>query len=140
MGKATRLTMAQIIEEVRTRPAAPADGDRWAPAPNTHTGSGLLSPDGRTFDRVQREIAPNDAVMLLRSGALVVWDACGCGGYCGFDWLGAARRNALLNADPPRIGGRARRAQWGSMSHWRCDDGTDLLLAANHVRWGQELA
>ena len=131
--------MAQIVEELRSRPPA-ADGDRWAPLPDTRTGAGLLAPDQRVFDRVQQQIGPTHAVMLLRSGALVVWDACGCGGYCGFDWLGAGRRDALVHAGPPRIGGRARRGQWGSMSRWRCDDGTDLLLAENHVRWGHELA
>src|SRR3954447_13819683 len=70
MGKTTRLTMAQIVEDLRTRPPAPADSDRWGPPPDTRTGTGLLSPDLRVFDRVQQEIGPNHAVMLLRSGAL----------------------------------------------------------------------
>jgi hypothetical protein len=69
----------------------------------------------------------------------VAWDACGCGGYCGFDWLGAERRGALLKAERPRIGGR-KKGQQGNLSLWRSQQGVELILAEAHVRWGGELA
>jgi hypothetical protein len=60
--------------------------------PDPRTGVDLPGPAGELFARIDDDISPSHALTLQHAGALVPWDACGCGGYCGFDWLGAERR------------------------------------------------
>jgi hypothetical protein len=135
-----RQTMAQMLERLRSQPPALPPGGGLVAVPDTRTGVDLPGPAGELFARVARDVPPGQAVTLLRAGALVAWDSCGCGGYCGFDWLDVDRRQSLLRADRPRVGGRAKKGQWGTLSHWRSPAGTDLLLAENYVHWGTELA
>jgi hypothetical protein len=89
---------------------------------------------------MENSLSPTQALAAVQAGALVAWDACGCGGYCGFDWLDEDRRAALTRADRPRIGGRPKKGQWGTVSLWRSLSGMELLVAQAYVRWGAELA
>ncbi|MFI7588516.1 hypothetical protein ACIB24_15710 [Spongisporangium articulatum] len=128
-----------MLEELRAQPPAPVVERSIEPF-DLRYGVDLLGPDGTWFDRVENEISPGRAVELLTSGAQVAWDACGCGGFCGFIWLDDDSRARLRKAGRPQIGGRVKRGQWGVMSHWRSAAGADLIVAEAYVRWGAELA
>jgi hypothetical protein len=124
--------MAEMVEQLRSQ--------RLDPVKDAPEVDGLVGPGGVAFVRVQTDMSPNQAVLAVRAGALVVWDPCGCGGYCGYDWLDVDRRQALLRAERPRIGRRPKKGRWGSVSLWRSGSGIELLLATADVRWGAELA
>ena len=125
-------TMAEIVDELRSQ--------RLEAVEEPSEVDGLVGPDGDVFVSVQTEVSPDQAVRAIRAGALVVWDRCGCGGYCGLDWLDADRRQVLLTAERPRIGRRPKKGRWGNVSLWMSGSGIQLLLAEAHVRWGTELA
>jgi hypothetical protein len=92
-------------------------------------GDHLHDAGGRTYELVHDDIAPARAQELLRAGALMLIDDCGCRGYCGLEWPDAAERTVLARR-PPKITKRG-----GSLEEWRSTDGHHLLIQNGDVRW-----
>src|SRR4051812_23011594 len=80
-AKRRQATFAEIVQEVKEAPQPVAE------APVGMTEGGIRAPDGQVYAPVAEEITPGEALSLTRSGAIVAWDACACGGYCGFLWF-----------------------------------------------------
>lgn len=131
-----RQTMAEIVDELRSQRPDSVVGM----AEDATEVGGLVGPGGAVFVKVKHDLSPDQAVLAVAAGALVAWDPCGCGGYCGLDWLNAGRRQALMRAERPRIGRRPKKGQWGTVSLWRSVSEIELLLVEAYVRWGAELA
>lgn len=103
-------------------------------APGRLTSEVAVDPSGTVYRELARVVSGAHVVELVSQGALVAWDSCGCGGYCPVDWLDEAQRAALLAGGAPRI--RVKNRPEASMSQWRADDGSSLVLLSGPVRWG----
>ena len=90
----------------------------------------LHGPDGRVYRRTGAHITPGRAQDLLRTGAAMAIDDCGCGGYCGLDWASPAEC-VRLGLRPPRL----TRCRFGWLDEWRTADGHGLLVQSGDVRW-----
>jgi hypothetical protein len=95
----------------------------------------LVAPDGRAFERVD-ELTPAGAMDLVRAGARVAWDSCGClGGFCDLVWFDPADGPRLYAAGPPIL--HTKKGTDGELTYWRSPDGPILVLATYDVRWGR---
>ena len=102
-------------------------------APGRLTSEVAVDPAGKAYRQVVGDLSGALAQLLVSRGALVVWDSCGCGGYCPVDWLDEAQRTALVAGPVPRV--RPRDRPEASMSQWRAEDGASLVVLAGPVRW-----
>ena len=93
-------------------------------------GDHLHGPDGRVYRRTSSHIEAGRAQELLRTGAAMAVDDCGCGGYCGLDWPSPSERIELARR-PPRI----TKHRFGWLDEWQSGDGHRLLLQSGDVRW-----
>ena len=109
--------------------------------PGVFNGSTLYDPEGRELVPTEgRELVPTDGRALepagvqlaILAGARLVWDACGCGGYCNdLEWPDrvALRKEAerslprFRKSDPVKV-----EVVTGS--------GGDVLFASGRIRWG----
>lgn len=116
---------AQVVQEVRAAPPSPAPFDLHGP--------------GRVGYRlVDADISAQKAREVAREGAALGWDACGCGGDCGYRWHDAEQvaRAAVDGAPEVRQQGRLK----GRLALLRSDKGEHLLLAHFPLRWGTLLS
>ena len=100
-----------------------------APVVGMHEGN-LHSPDGDIYRLVARRVSPDRAQELLASGAMVVVDDCGCGGYCGLFWPAASERTDMATRRP-----QLKRNRFGWLDEWADGAGTSLLFVNGDVRW-----
>jgi len=127
-------SFAEMVEEVKTAPAnlVAADDSRRS------GGDTIVDPDGRRYLRVAREVSSSRAQELAANGAMVAWDRCGCGGFCGLTWYDRDAVARMVASGPPRI--RHKKRKRGKISEWHAAHGTDLLLAEGSVCWSGLLA
>ena len=125
--KPDRETFAEMVREVRAQPVireprrggvTDLEGTRWFPSTSS--------------------ISEGQALTLVQRGARVAWDACGCGGYCGFRWFGPDETARLVAAGAPTVRNTKRRC--GNISEWTSDDGRVLVVAEIEVRWADLMA
>ena len=114
---------------------SPGDGEPDAAFCREDRGAGfhgdhLHGPDGRVYRRTKDHIKPGRAQELLRAGAAMAVDDCGCGGYCGLDWPSLSERTEL-GQRPPRLA----KNRFGWLDEWQSSDGHSLLLQYGDVRW-----
>lgn len=86
---------------------------------------GRLGQDAAGFVRVSREVPLARAMELLRGGAGLVIDPCGCGGFCGFDWVGSQELDRVRGIGDTRWRRLLRRS---AIEEWRSADDQVLLL------------
>jgi hypothetical protein len=124
-----RQTFAEIVGEVESTPIPAAEP----------TGPGLgrdgvfTDPVGRQYTCVAEDLSPGRALELATAGAVVVWDPCGCEGYCAYEWFSAEEVRDMVASGPPSI--RNNRRHRGTISEWRSASGAVLLLAEEAVTW-----
>jgi hypothetical protein len=128
-----RRTFAETVAEVR---ATPRREPRVSPGRHGDYWGDL---DGYRYKLVRYGLAPEDAQRMAGQGALVVYDACGCGGTeCKLDWLTEAEVRQIAESGPPDLHpskhGRA------DLEHWRSAEGRDLVVAAVEVSWGSRIS
>ncbi|MEE1938084.1 hypothetical protein V1L54_01395 [Streptomyces sp. TRM 70361] len=137
-----RQTFADLVKAVaREGEDAPARRDEAVsagPGPGLRRDGTLVDPQGRVHEQVRETVSASRALSAAASGALVVWDPCGCGGGCGFRWLDPEEVAALVRSGPPRV--RNNKRHIGNISEWHAADGSVLLLAEEAVHWGESLA
>lgn len=125
-------TFADIVAEVTATP--PRTPRVFAGFHDGYFGD----PDGNAYRLVDDQLSPRDAQYFARDGARVVHDPCGCGGYCGLDWLSVRDVERLAVADPPVL--RRRKHGLATLSLWQGAGGRSLIVAEGEVYWGDRLA
>lgn len=124
MGKHLKgRTFADIVRDVEAEPVVP-EVDR----------SGVVDPSGNRWHQHLADISPTQALELAKNGASIAWDPCGCGGYCGFDWYGAAEVARMVAAGTPKV--RCTKRRKGNLSQWANAEGSILVVAEDAVQWG----
>lgn len=80
-GRAKRSTFAEIVAAVQASPPKsiePADV-----TPGSYSGNTLFDLDGHALVETDgRALEPEEIRAAVLGGARLVWDSCGCGGYC----------------------------------------------------------
>ena len=117
---------AEVVREVEQQPVA-----------TVRDYSGVVDPNGRRWHQHLAEISPARALELVKEGAPVAWDPCGCGGYCGFDWFAADDVARMVAAGTPTV--RHTKRKRGNLSVWTSDDGGVLVVAEDAVQWGDAI-
>jgi len=120
-------SFSEIVAGVRERPSQP----------EPRTG-GVADPTGTYWRRSKAEISPSHALDLASAGTAVAWDACGCGGDCGFTWFTPDEVAHLVQSGPPVV--RHKKGRLANISEWSSEDGRRLVVAESEVRWGDLLA
>ncbi len=87
---------------------------------------------------VEAETTPQDAQDAVRRGALLAWEACGCGGggRCHPVWVADAER-ARLSDGPPQLRGRHGTPTW--LARWTAPS-IEVVVAHGDTVWGDALA
>lgn len=132
-SRGARRSFADIVMEVQATPAPEPRKRRpgvW--------GTAFVDDDGREYELVAEGITSERALTVALLGGRVVWDECGCGGGCGWDWCTEDDVAAIVKSGPPVIS--TSKSRTGVVSEFRSDDGAVLLLAQGWVWWGDRLA
>lgn len=104
-----------------------------------NVASEITSVNGGIFRKIGK-LAPSRAAELVREPTtLVAWDACACGGYCGYEWLTDTQVRSLDDAGNPRIKAIKNTLQH-ALYEYRAADDRALVLAVGGVHWGGLLA
>ncbi len=126
-------TFADLVREVETRvPDAPA-----ALAPGLHGDEEFVDQAGRRYRLTAPSVDQPTAQRAAAGGAVVVWDPCGCGGYCGYEWLDPAQVRHLSSALPQVRNTKRHR---GCIALYTDEAGGELLLVEGSVIWGSTIA
>ena len=113
---------------VRDVQAATAPDVAVARHPGAHGDSLFVDQDGRPYRLADPSIDASSAQRAAAAGALVVWDPCGCGGYCGYEWLDAEQRSGLGSVVPR-----------GRIALYTGEHGGALLFVEESVTWGSTI-
>lgn len=102
--------------------------------PGELAGAVLWDRSGREFRVAVAAIPGSRAQQLAGLGAQIAWDTCGCGGYCGRDWVEGEDLARFLSGPAPRVLSKDR--SWSGVAEWRAGDGAPLVLLSGSVRFG----
>ena len=135
-GRGRGTTFADLVRAEQSRPARP---DRRRLPPGRH-GDLLVDAAHRRSTLVDAHLDAPRAGALVRGGATVAFDPCGCGGACGISTLEPDRLARLTSAGDPIVSDDRRHP--GELSSWVAEDdrSTLLVLASGRVVWGRNLA
>ncbi len=130
-GGVRRQTFAQIVAAVDASPVA-VDVQSEV-TPGLYSGSTLFDLHGNALREVDdHTLDVEDIRAAVLGGALVVWDSCGCGGYCNaLEWPAQDRLWKEAEASAPRFR-KNDRARVSLLT----GAGGDVLLVAGGLRWG----
>lgn len=132
MSLQPRKSFADEVKELRQRPkAVPVE----LPLRLDLSADRFPGPGGVIWDRVGDLLDPTAARRLVREGALVAWDPCGCGGACGLTWLDDEARRRLSD-NTPEV--RPSKRYEGALVRWQDANGRDLLVVRGPIQWGDE--
>lgn len=124
-------TFAEIVEEARSsseREVAPSTRDVR-----------FRDPSGNPLLKVGK-VEPAQARKLVRDGALLAFEDCGCGGGapgCSARWIDQETRQSLASQSSPRLAGGKRSVSW--LDLWE-SDASFVVYAHGDVKWGHALA
>ena len=130
VGMSHEKTFAEIVEEARS-------SQRDAPPPSRDVR--FRDPDGNELLRVGK-VEPAEARRLVRDGALLAFEDCGCGGDapgCSAIWIDKETRHSLASQSAPRLAGGKRSVSW--LDLWE-SDARLVVYAHGEVKWGHALA
>ncbi|MCE0534361.1 hypothetical protein LWF15_02455 [Kineosporia rhizophila] len=105
-----------------------------AGAPSVSAPFDLRAPGGRGYRLLENNVSPERVRDIGRDGVPLGWDACGCGGDCGYRWYSAEQVSRAAAAATPESGRSGRLV--GRFVLLRSDEGDSLLLAHHPARWG----
>ncbi len=101
----------------------------------------LFDPSGNRLSRVG-ELTAARAAELVRDGAQLAWESCGCGGWSGClpEWIDEPARESLGDGRPPQTRHKRHAAPtWIDL--WQGQGGaTQVVYAHGNVVWGDALA
>ena len=130
-GGSRRQTFAEIVAAVESAPTLLPEEPKVTPG--HYSGDILYDLAGHPLHEVDdRALETEEIRTAVLDGARLVWDACGCGGYCNaLEWPESVqlRTEALKAAPRFRKNDRARVTRLTGA-------GGDVLLVAGGLRWG----
>lgn len=129
-----KLTLAEIVEEVRATPRPPIAVRKGS----FNSAGQLFDPAGAPLTPVKNPITPARAAELVAEGALVAFEGCGCGGFAGGcqpEWADSESLTRLTAADNPRFVKGYGSPTW--IDEWSSDSSTVVFLHGD-VEWGDE--
>lgn len=131
-GGAKRQTFAEIVAEVDSAPVQFAESPEITPG--LYSGGILYDLSGHPLHEVDDHLLEPDEIRAsILAGANLVWDSCGCGGYCNdLEWLELASLQREAAKSAPRFR-KHRAARVTRMT----GTGGDVLLVAGDLRWGE---
>ncbi len=128
MKRRNKATMREIVSDAKSSPSKVKQ--RRLP-PGIHDGV-LIDRNGLTYSLLIKEISPEEAAQFVKSGAQVVFDACGCGGICGFVYASVGELQTLAKSKPVLS---SHKGLIGSLSLWQSESGEKVLLAEGPISW-----
>jgi len=133
-GGPKRPTFAEIVAAVEATPPKILEPPNVTPG--RYSGTTLYDLDGHPLDETDGlALEPEEIRAAVLAGARLVWDSCGCGGYC----------NNLIWPDPVALRREAVRSEPRFRKHdparveLLTGAGGDVLLAAGGLCWGDLL-
>jgi hypothetical protein len=108
--------------------AAPTGGEGMTQGREPQRGDvidGCLYDGAAWFHRVTLDVPMARVLDLLGAGADVAMDPCGCGGFCGYEWVGGEGLARVRQAGGTRWRRLLRRT---AVEEWQNDEGEVLLL------------
>ncbi|KQY23278.1 hypothetical protein ASD16_12035 [Cellulomonas sp. Root485] len=124
----------EVVDALKATPTA---STAIPEAPGIYADGTVIAPDGRAYLEVASDVSSAVAFDAAAAGAQVVWDSCGCGGYCALTWFDEAEVARMVASGRPTI--RRTKKAYGSIAEHRSADGRALLLVERDVRWGSVL-
>ena len=126
-------TFADLVREAKV----PAPEGEAACPPGAHGDDCFVDLVGEHYRLIDDSIDAPRAQRAAAAGALIVWDPCACGGYCGYQWLDPEQTRQLGSA-LPRI--RNTKKRRGRIALYRNDRACKLLLVEESVVWGSTIS
>ncbi|MET3638279.1 hypothetical protein [Curtobacterium oceanosedimentum] len=112
---------------------------RFAVRPGTFNLAGeLFTPAGVRLTRRETDVSEETAAALVRAGAEVVYEACGCGGGgpCKPLWTEPAGATAIAKTTLPTVQSRPTAPTW--IDVW-AGDGATAVFCHGDITWGPML-
>ena len=137
MARKSGATFAEIVAEVKLSAA-----DRAHSLAAKDRRPGGIGRDGALYDRQGRrmtkstpDLAPTEAVILVRDGAGVAFESCGCGGDsgCTVSWAGPDEAAAAAFEGAPVFVRGNGAPSWIDL--WE-GDGVRVVFLHGDLRWG----
>ncbi len=132
-------TLKEIAEELRNAPAPPRGG-ATAVRPGGYNGAGeFFDPAGNLLIESQATVTPTVALELARSGAVLAFEECGCGGRasCSITWFGPDDVQTMAEAGLPAFVRGYGSPTW--IDVWASSE-TTVVFAHGDVRWSDFMA
>ncbi len=126
MGK--KSTMREVLSNLKSSPSK--QKTRRLP-PGINDGV-LIDRKGTAYKLSQKNVSPEESTRIVKSGAQVIFDECGCGGICGFVYA-SQQELSLMSTKTPVI--KTHKGLTGSLSVWKSDSGETVLLAEGPIDW-----
>jgi hypothetical protein len=121
-------TMREVLSNLKSSPSK--QKTRRLP-PGTNDGV-LIDRKGKAYKLSQKNVSPEESSRIVKSGAQVIFDECGCGGVCGFVYA-SQQELSLMSTKTPVI--KTHKDLTGSLSVWKSDSGETVLLAEGPIDW-----
>ncbi len=136
IGPVARHGKARPFSEVVAGLKVQGSTERAKPLTAGLHGETLVDQQGKHYRFKRDDLTPAEALALAAAGALVVWDSCSCGGYCGLQWFGREEVRKMVLSGEPRI---RKKNYWEEIWEMRSADGGCILLVLGDAHWGNLL-
>jgi hypothetical protein len=121
-------TMREVLSNLKSSPSK--QKTRRLP-PGINDGV-LIDRKGKAYKLSQKNVSPEESSRIVKSGAQVIFDECGCGGVCGFVYA-SQQELSLMSTKTPVF--KTQKGLTGSLSVWKSDSGETVLLAEGPIDW-----
>ena len=134
-------TFSEIAAEVRRRPrGSEVEGAHGVRPGRFNLAGEFFDPSGVRLDLCETEISPAQALEAVKSGALLAFEACGCGGVgvgsCEIEWFDSKDIVGSMGTGEPVFVNLHGSPTWIDL--WSGQDGS-VVFAHGDVRWGAVL-
>ncbi|MGO4301802.1 hypothetical protein [Leifsonia sp. RAF41] len=138
MPKPRKRKLNRDSDETAESAAVAPRGKRNQVRPGTFNRDGeLFTPEGILVQRVKADLTQTDALKLVRKGARVAFEGCGCGGDggggCVPAWSTSEDSAAAVAIGEPRFTDEHGAPTW--IEHWS-GEGQTVVFLHGDIRWG----
>ena len=135
--KSKGATFAELLKQPTWSEGDGLRSRKPAVRPAGHNAAGeFFDPSGRALLLLHENVTPDLAHARVRSGALLAYEGCGCGGWtrCQPDWLSSDALSRLHSASAPEFVKGHRAPTW--IDVWSSDLSQVVVYLHGDVRWG----